>query len=206
MLSQPSPQPTTAVRLLAAMALPNADVTALLDAWSQGDPNALAQLMDVVKQEIHEIARRAFKKERSDHTLQPTALVNELYIKLKGQRQVRWKDRAEFFGVAAKLMRRILVDHARHHEAAKRGQEAVHVTLDEASDLPAELAPELLALDEALLDLARHSPRQSRMVEMRLLVGLTLEEIAAIEKISLSTVSREWRAARLFLLKQLKDR
>lgn len=204
MLPHPPLETLTAVRLLTAMNLPNADVTALLDAWSQGDSNALAQLMDVVQQELHEVARRAFKKERSDHTLQPTALVNELYLKLKGQRQVRWKDRAEFFGVAAKLMRRILVDHARHYDAAKRGREAVHVTLDEASDLPADFAPELLALDEALLDLARHSPRQSRMVEMRVLVGLTLEEIAAVEKISLSTVSREWRAARLFLLKQLK--
>ena len=206
MLPCQPPRTLAAARLLTDMTLPNADLTALLDAWSQGDTNALAQLMDVVQQELHEIAHRTFRRERRDHALQPTALVNELYLKLKGQRRVGWKNRAQFFGVAAKLMRRILVDHARHQDAAKRGRQAIHVTLDEAIDLPGEFDPKLLALDDALVDLARRSALQSRIVEMRVFVGLTLEEIAAVEKISLSTVSREWKAARLFLLKQLKGR
>jgi len=186
------------------MSLPTAEVTALLDAWNQGDPAALARLMEVVQKELHRIASRVFKKERAGHTLQPTALVNELYLRLTAQRQVPWQNRVEFFGAAAGLMRRILVDHARKHHSRKRGGKAIRIPLDDVVDLPDELAPEVIALDDALIDLARRSPRQSRIVEMRIFVGLTLEEIAAVEKISPSTVSREWTAAKLFLLSQLE--
>ena len=179
------------------------DVTALLDAWSQGEPRALERLMSVVHDELRAMSRRIFRRERSGHTLQPTAVVNELFLKLAGQRQVNWRGRAEFFGVAATLMRRILVDHARAVHTEKRGGQTVRVSFDEALDLPHGMAPEILAFDGALIDLARRSPRQSRVVEMRVLVGLTLEEIAAVEEISLSTVSRDWKTARLFLLQQL---
>ncbi|MEM7586406.1 MAG: sigma-70 family RNA polymerase sigma factor [Acidobacteriota bacterium] len=186
------------------MTLPKGDVTALLDAWSRGDASALTHLMEVVQHELHRIARRLFRRERPNHTLQPTAVVHEVYLKLMGQRQVDWRGRAEFFGVAAKLMRNVLVDHARRHGALKRGGASVKIPLDEALGFPGHLAPEVLALDDALIDLARRSPRQSRIVEMRVIVGLTLEEIAAVERISLSTVSRDWKAARLFLLRQLE--
>ncbi len=179
------------------------DVTALLEAWSRGDDTALAELMEVVQEELLRIAGHIFRGERRDHTLQPTALVAEVYLKLEGQRRVDFRHRTDFFAVAAKLMRRILVDHARRHKAEKRGGQTVQVALDQASGLPAGLAPEIVALDDALLDLERRSPRQSRIVEMRVLVGLNLEDIAAVEKISLSTVSRDWNAARLFLLSQL---
>ena len=180
------------------------DVTALLDAWSQGEPRALERLMNVVHDELRAMSRRIFRRERNNHTLQPTAVVHELFLKLSSQRRVNWRGRAEFFGVAAKLMRRILVDHARAVQTEKRGGYAIRVSFDEASDLPTRMAPEILAFDDALIDLARRSPRQSRVVEMRVLVGLTLEEIAAVEDISLSTVSRDWKTARLFLLQQLE--
>ena len=187
------------------MTLPAGNVTALLDAWSQGDDSALAQLMGVVQRELRDIASRLFRGERRNHTLQPTAVVNEVYLKLKGERRVDWQGRAQFFGVAASLMRRILVDHARKHRAAKRGGKAWRVPVEQlpGDEFPHHKAPEIIALDDALVDLERRSPRQSRIVEMRVMVGLTLEEIAAVEKISPATVSRDWKAARLFLLRQL---
>ncbi len=184
---------------------PASDVTALLDAWTEGDESALDRLVDVVRDELHEIAGRLFQSERPDHTLQPTALVHEVYLKLKGQRRVSWHSRLQFFAVAAKLMRNILVDHARRHQAAKRGGGGLRIPLEEVLGFPMFLAPEIVALDDALIDLARRSRRQCRVVEMRVIVGLTLEEIAAVEKVSLSTVSRDWKTARLFLLRQLPE-
>ena len=190
--------------MLAAMIKETGDVTALLEAWRQGEDDALPRLMDVVQQELLQMARGLFRGERQGHTLQPTALVNEVYLKLQAQRRVGPSNRAELFAVAARLMRRILVDHARKHLAEKRGSGTVHLELDEGAGLPRHLAPEMLSLDDALLDLERRSPRQSQVVEMRVLVGLSLEEIAGVLRISLSTVSREWKAARLFLLSQLR--
>lgn len=190
------------VTMLATMTQPG-DVTALLEAWRQGEDDALVRLMDVVQKELHQIASRMFRGERAGHTLQPTAMVNEVYLRLTAQRRVGLRNRADLFAVAARLMRRILVDHARRHLAAKRGAGVLHLELDEGAGLPGHLAPEMLHLDDALIDLERRSPRQSRIVEMRVLVGLTLEEVAGVEKISLSSVSREWKAARLFLLSQL---
>ncbi len=180
------------------------DVTALLDAWSQGEARALDSLMDVVQQELRTMAGRFFQHERPGHTLQPTAVVNELYLKLVDQRKVQWHSRAEFFAVAARGMRRVLVDHARRREAEKRGGGLVRVAFDESLGFPDAMAPDVVALDDALRDLARLHPRQARIVEMRVLVGLTLEEVAAVEKISRATVAREWRTARLFLLSQLR--
>lgn len=196
--------PLPDVRLLLTMTPETGDVTALLEAWNDGDPAALPRLMERVRDELHAIASRLFRGERAGHTLQPTAVVNEVYLKLVEQRQVSWRNRAQFFAVAAQLMRRILVDHARKHRTAKRGAGAVHVALDEAVDLPADLSPDLLALDQALTDLEKLSPRQSRIVELRVMVGLELQEIAAVLEISRPTVSRDWRAARLFLLRQLR--
>ncbi len=201
------PTPTSAlpdVRLLLDMTPETGDVTALLEAWNEGDATALPRLMERVRDELHTIASRLFHRERVGHTLQPTAMVNEVYLKLVGQRQVGWRNRAQFFGVTAQLMRRILVDHARKHHTAKRGGGAVHLTLDEAVGLPADLAPDLLTLDQALCDLERLSPRQSRIVELRVMVGLELAEVAEVLGVSRPTVSRDWRAARLFLLSQLR--
>lgn len=203
--SRESGLPETTARLLATMIQPSGDVTALLEAWSGGDDSALAELLEVVQAELHQMARGLFRRERPGHTLQPTAMINELYLRLEGQRRVDLRHRRQFFAVAARLMRRVLVDHARRHGAVKRGGRALQVELDASADLPDDLAPEMVALDDALLDLERRSPRQGRIVEMRVLVGLTLEEIAGVERISLSTVSREWRAARLFLLSQLRS-
>ncbi len=179
------------------------DVTALLEAWNKGDEKALGTLVEQVQGDLHDMAARLFHGERPNHTLQPTAVVAEVYLRLQKQRRVGVRHRTEFFAVAAKLMRRVLVDHARRTGREKRGGHRVQVELDESCGLPKGLMPEILALDHALLDLERRSPRQNRIVEMRVMVGLNLEEIAAVEKISLSTVSREWKAARLFLLSQL---
>lgn len=192
------------VRVLLTMTADTGDVTALLKAWNDGDATALPRLMERVRDELHTIASRMFHRERVGHTLQPTAMVNEVYLKLVGQRRVSWRNRAEFFGVAAQLMRRILVDHARKRATTKRGAGFVQVAFDEAVDLPPDLTPDLITLDDALSDLERLSPRQSRIVELRVMVGLELEEVAAVLGISRPTVSRDWLAARLFLLSQLR--
>lgn len=183
---------------------PPGDVTALIAAWRRGEEDALGRLMEVVQTELHHLAAGMFRRERVGHTLQPTAVVHEVFLRFEAQRRVGVKNRTELFAVAARLMRRVLVDHARRHHAAKRGGRAIHVELEEDLGFPKHLAPEVVALDHSLLDLERRSPRQSRIVEMRVLVGLTLEEIAKVEEISLSTVSREWKAARLFLLSLLR--
>ena len=192
------------VKLLLTMTSETGDVTALLEAWNDGDAAALPRLMEVVQDELHRIASRLFRRERPGHTLQPTAMVHEVYLKLAGQRRVSWRNRVQFFAVAAQLMRRILVDHARKHNTEKRGGDVIHVGLDEALDLPSGFAPDLLLLDRALNDLEARSPRQSRIVELRVMVGLELEEVATVLSVSRPTVSRDWRAARLFLLSQLR--
>lgn len=186
----------------------NDNVTELLDAWSQKKPGALEALMEVVYEELRAMAGSFFKAERREHTLQPTALVHELYAKLTDQHSVNWHGRKEFFAVAARGMRHILVDHARKQKRLKRGGGPeggiVRVSLDEALGVPDEVAPDFIVLDGALEKLERLHPRQARIVEMRILVGLTLEEVAAVEKISRATVAREWRTARLFLMQQLQ--
>jgi RNA polymerase sigma factor (TIGR02999 family) len=179
-------------------------VTNLLAAWSGGDPVALERLMPLVERELHLLASRYLRRERPGHTLQTTALVHEAYLRLVDQRDVRWQSRAHFFGIAAQMMRRILVDHARRIAYARRGGGAAKVSLDEACVVSAERAAELVALDDALLALARLDGRKCRVVELRYFGGLSVEETAEVLGVSTDTVGRDWRAARAFLRRELE--
>jgi len=180
------------------------DVTRLLEDVSAGNDNALAALMPVVYAELRRQAARYLRRERSDHTLQPTALVNEAFIRLVDQRNVRWQNRAHFFGVAAQAMRRILVDHARTRHRIKRGGIQERVTLVDSVAATAESAVDLLALDRLLARLEALDSRQSRIVELRFFAGLSVEETAEILEISPATVKREWSMAKAWLHSQLK--
>ena len=184
--------------------LPPHEMSRLLAAWSDGDREALDRLYPLVEAELHRLARRYMRRERPDHTLQTTALVNEAYLKLNDQREVRWQNRAHFFGIAAQIMRRILIDHARKHAYAKRGGGAVHVPLDEAAVLTKERAAELVALDEALGRLAAVDPRKARVVELRFFGGLSVKETAEVVGLSEITVIREWNKAKTFIFKELR--
>ena len=180
------------------------DVTGLLQQWSQGDRDALEILMPLVYGELRAVAARSLKLERPDHTLQPTALVHEAYLRLVGQNRVAWQNRAHFFGIAAQMMRRILVDHARKKKTAKRGAATYRVELSgQEGHAPADRDPEILDLDEALKGLEALDPRQARIVELRFFGGLTIEETAEVAGISPATVKREWETARAFLRHQL---
>lgn len=182
------------------------EVTRLLDEWSQGEDGALSQLMPLIVEELRGIARNQMMRETPGHTLEPTALVNELYMKLADRRSVSWRNRAQFFAFVAGTMRRLLVDHARGRKTAKRGGDQPVLSLDETIRVPQrEKDPDLLALDEALEKLAKLDARQARIVEMRYFTGLEVKEIAAVEGISPTTVKREWRTARLWLLKSLRS-
>ncbi len=186
----------------------NTDVTQLLLDWSGGDAAALDRLMPLVLADLRRQASGYLRRERSGHTLQPTALVNEVYLRLVDQQRAHWKSRAHFFAVAAQLMRRILVDHARAHQADKRGGWAHIVALDEASDAPEEQAVanvDLLALDDALTALAALDERQARVVELRYFAGLTIPETAEVLGVTHATISRDWRNARAWLLLRLGD-
>jgi RNA polymerase sigma-70 factor, ECF subfamily len=180
------------------------DVTALLARWSRGDEAALPELMPLVYAECRSIAERQMRSERGEHTLSPTALVHELYLRLVDQRQATWANRAHFFGIAAQLMRRILVDHARARQTAKRGGARVMLTLDAALDTP-EAAPaaDVLAIDEALERLGARDPDQQRTVEHRFFAGLTVEETAHVLGRSPRTVKREWQLAKAWLFREL---
>ena len=178
-------------------------VTRLLDDWSRGDQSALEALLPIVHGELRRIARRALHRERVDHTLQPTALVHEVYLRLVQQRSASCGNRTEFFGVAGKLMRRILVDHARAHAAAKRGGSSLRLTLSEAGDVGIEPAFEVLAVDRALTRLASLDAAQARIVELRYFSGLTVEETAEVLGTSPRTVKREWRIAKAWLHHEL---
>jgi|SRR5215470_8732524 len=178
-------------------------ITELLVAWSKGDQAALDKLTPLVYDELHRLAHRYMGQERPGHMLQTSALVNEAYVRLIDWKNVRWQNRAHFFGVSAQLMRRILVDFARSRAYAKRGGAARQVTLDEAAGVPAQSGADLVALDQALNDLARLDERQSRVVEMRFFGGLKLEEIAEVLKVSVGTVRRDWSMARAWLHKEL---
>lgn len=179
------------------------EVTLLLLQWSDGDKDALRQLMPLVCRELRNLAKNYLDKEHRAHTLQPTALVNEVYLRLHDRRTVSWKNSAHFFGFAATTMRRILVDHARSHQRAKRGDGIRPMPLDESLDLIQEQNLDLVALDDALNLLAEMDPRQAQIVELRYFVGLTVKETAAVMEISSPTVKREWRMARLWLFREL---
>ena len=179
------------------------EMTTLLVAWSDGDGEALGKLMPRVTRELRRMASALFAQERPDHTLQPTALVNELYLRLAKKHEVSWQSRAQFFAFAATNMRRILVDHARAHRAAKRGSGAELLTFDDKIGLPRPEDVNLLALDDALAALSKLSPVQSRIVELRFFGGLSLDELAAVLEISERSVSRHWTAARAWLFREL---
>jgi RNA polymerase sigma-70 factor, ECF subfamily len=182
---------------------PTHEVTQLLKAWTGGDEQALEKLTPLVYEQLHQVAQRYMAGERSDHTLQTTALVNEVYLRLVDCRQVRWRDRAHFFAVSAQLMRRILVDFARSRGYQKRGAGIAHMSLDEAPSLCHESDANLVALDDALKGLAAVDERGSKVVELRFFGGLSVEETAEVLGVSSDTVLREWRLARAWLLRQL---
>jgi RNA polymerase sigma factor (TIGR02999 family) len=181
-------------------------VTRLLVDWQNGNPQALESLIPVVYRELRAIAGRYLSREPVGHTLQSTALVHEAYFKLVGQRRMQWQNRAQFFGIAAQMMRRILVDHARHRLRDKRGGSATKLSLDEAlvSAVPASDV-DLLALDDALTALAEIDPRGARIIELRFFSGLTLEETAEVLGISPGTVKRDWSAARAWLYREMSQ-
>jgi RNA polymerase sigma factor (TIGR02999 family) len=179
------------------------DVTQLLLAWSRGDRTAGDQLLPVIYAELHRRAAAAMRREQDGHTLQPTALVHEAYMRLVDQRRVEWQNRAQFYGVAAQLMRRILIDHAREHLAQKRGGGAHQVTLSGIEAVPDDDPVDVLALHEALERLARLDARQARLVELRYFGGLSIEETAEALDVSPATVKREWATARAWLKREL---
>jgi RNA polymerase sigma factor (TIGR02999 family) len=181
---------------------PAVSVTALLRAWRGGDEEAWGQLVPLVYDELRRVARRQLRRERGEHTLQPTALVHEAFLRLVDQK-VTWQNRAHFFGVAAQLMRRILVDHARQRHAAKRGGGAALVALDSANALAPEREVDLLALDGVLEQLTSLDPQQGRIVELRFFGGLTVEETAEALGISPATVKRDWSLAKAWLYRAL---
>jgi len=179
-------------------------ITQLLVAWSDGEKAACEKLVPLVYEELHRLAHRYMRRERSDHTLQTSALVNEAYLRLVGTKQLRWQNRAHFFAISGRLMRRILVDFARAKQNLKHGGGALQVSLVEEQAVSTEPSADLLALDEALNRLKALHPRQVEIVEMRYFGGLKEEEIAEVLKVSLRTVQQDWRLARLWLYRELK--
>ncbi len=180
-------------------------ITQLLIDWSTGDQAALDRLMPLVYDELRRLANNYLRRERQGHTLQPTALVNEAYLRLIDQRSAKWQNRAQFFGISAQLMRRILVDHARQHQAAKRGgldQKRLSITSAEA--MTEQPPVDLLALNEALEELAKMDPQQSRIVELKFFGGLSIEETAEVLGLGHATVERDWKLARAWLRRQLE--
>ena len=179
------------------------NVTQILRDWNEGDADAPAQLMPLVYEELRRRAADCLRRERRDHTLQPTALVHEAYVKLVEQNRAQWKDRAHFCSVAAQLMRRILVKYAEAHNADKRGGQLKKIYLDETRELAQERAPDLLSLDDALKSLAVSHPRESEIVELKFFGGLNAKEIGEVLNVSTKTVLRDWQFAKAWLNRQL---
>jgi RNA polymerase sigma-70 factor (ECF subfamily) len=182
---------------------PQHEVTQILQAWSGGDARAPERLMPFVYEELRRLAGSFLSREREGHTLQPTALVNEAYLRLVGQTRVSWQNRAHFYAVASSMMRRVLIDHARAHATEKRGGGALRLSLEEVQVPLAERAAGFVALDEALGRLARMDERKCRVVEMRFFGGLTDVEIAEVLGVTTRTVLRDWKVARLWLYREL---
>lgn len=184
--------------------LPPADITRLLVAWSEGDQAALEALTPLVHHELHRLAVRYMARERPGHVLQATALVNEAYVRLIKLEDVHWQNRAHFFGIAAQMMRRILVDMARARGRAKRGRGQFQVSLSDVAGLPVARSRDVMALDDALNELETIDPRKSRVVEMRFFGGLSLQETACVLQVSVGTVRRDWSLARAWLHRELQ--
>jgi RNA polymerase sigma factor (TIGR02999 family) len=182
------------------------EVTGFLKAWSSGRPEALDKLMPVVQDELRRLAASYMRRERRDHTLQVTGLVNEAYLRLVEQKEVSWQDRRHFFGIAAQCMRRVLVDYARHRHADKRAGGKTFVVLDDSIEVAEKRGIDLIALDDALASLAELDERQAQVVELRFFGGLTILETARLLKISTATVKRDWESARVWLTCELTRR
>jgi RNA polymerase sigma factor (TIGR02999 family) len=194
---------TGAILAMFQMCSPSNDVTSLLRRWGHGDRGALNELMPLIYKELHKLAKRHMNQQKANHTLQTTAIIHEAYMKLGGGSGKDWENRAHFFGVAAKAMRHVLVDHARTRRAAKHGGEVRIEQLDEGADVGVGRAPGMIALDDALTLLAGQHPRQAEVVELRYFGGLSVEETAVTLKLSPETVARDWRFARAFLRSEL---
>jgi RNA polymerase sigma factor (TIGR02999 family) len=184
--------------------VPASEVTKLLTDWQQGDPAALEQLIPIVYSELRRTARRQLRHERRDHSLQSAALVNEVYLRLIRLKRIRWQNRAHFLGVAAHLMRQILVDHARRRHAAKRGAKECRIALDEARAIPQRHNIDLLKLDDCLTALAQRDPIRSQIVELKFFGGLSIRESAAVLGLSTASVRRGWESAKAYLSRELK--
>ncbi|MDT4955736.1 MAG: hypothetical protein QOJ02_3874 [Acidobacteriota bacterium] len=187
-----------------ALVLKPKEISQLLVEWSNGDKPALDKLVPLVHEELRKLAHHYMNQERSDHTLQTTALVNEVYLRLVDQQNARWENRAHFFGIAAQSMRQILVEYARQRGAAKRGGDAQRVELDEAALVSKETDMDLVALDEALRELAAFDERKSRVVELRFFGGMSVDETAEALGVHVNTVVRDWDVAKAWLRRQLK--
>jgi RNA polymerase sigma-70 factor, ECF subfamily len=187
-------------------AMSPAPVTQLLHAWAEGDETALHELVPLVEAELRRLARTFMARERAGHTLQTTALVNEAFLRLADAQSVRWQDRAHFFGIAARLMRRVLVDHARARKVQKRGGGAERVSVEEDLLVSREPEVDVLALDNALSALAEVDARKAQVIEMRFFGGMTVDETAEALRVSTDTVKRDWRLAKLWLLRELQER
>jgi RNA polymerase sigma-70 factor (ECF subfamily) len=185
------------------MCADNGEVTLLLKAMQSGDPTASEKLLPLVYNELHRLAASYMRRERGDHTLQPTALINETYLRLTGD-TINWQNRAHFIGVAANIMRRVLVDHARAHKAGMRGGDLQRVELEEGIAISQERSSEMIVLDDALKELEKVNPRQAKVVELRYFAGLSVEEIAAALQIGARSVEREWAAARVWLFERIR--
>ena len=179
------------------------EVTQLLVAWGNGDQTALDKLVPLVYEELRRMAHRYMAHESPDHTLQTAALINDAYLRLVDQKRTHWQNRAQFFGIAAQLMRRILVDHARSHAYVKRGGEAIQVPFDESAVLSPQRATDVVALDDALSQLAKIDPRKCQIVELRYFGGFTVEETATLLKVSDVTVMRDWSLAKAWLRREI---
>jgi len=182
------------------------NVTQLLVAWGKGDQHAFDALMPEVRKELHRLAAHYMAEEPPGHDLQPTALINEAYLRLVDWKNIQWADRAHFFGMAANMMRRVLVDYARSRDRLKRGGEAIQVSFTEAANVPVPQSADVLALDKSLRELEKIDPRKSQIVEMRFFGGLSQEETAEALNVSVATVRRDWSLARAWLARELKKK
>jgi RNA polymerase sigma factor (TIGR02999 family) len=182
-----------------------ADITALLVDWSKGDRSALEKLLPLVERELHRLAHSYMRRENPDHTLQTTALINETYLRLIDQNKVEWQNRAHFFGIAAQIMRRILLNYARDQNRAKRGGRAVHVSLSNAAVMSPEKNEELMSLNDALERLADIDARKSKVVELRYFGGLSVDEAAEVLQVSPVTVMRDWQFAKAWLCREIQN-